>query len=62
MQHFGHIVREKRGERTLFDVAVAAGVKPQSIGRLEKAGSCQLRIAMKICKALGIQSIPVISD
>lgn len=59
MQHFGHLVRERRGKRSLFEVAVAAGVKPQSICRLEKEGSCQLRVAMRVARALGLDAIPV---
>jgi len=61
MTLIGEHFRSRRNalDLSLFDVAVKAGVLPQTVSTLEKKGSCSLRKALKIAEALGMDKIPV---
>lgn len=58
---FGSFIRKIRRDREMSQeaLAIAADVTRQTIMQLESHGSCNIKTAFKLCKALGVEHIPV---
>jgi transcriptional regulator with XRE-family HTH domain len=61
MTLLGNYFRSRRAEMKMsqFDLALASGIQHGTISALERRGSCSLKKAVQIAKALGLDSIPV---
>ena len=62
MNNFSKMIAARRAEikdMTILKLAIVSGISPQSVFNIEHGNGCNLKSAIALCKALGINSIPV---